>query len=283
MSFSSLPNFLIEPLVRAALAEDMGRSGDLTSEALIPDDYAWKAKLVVRRDGVLAGMDFARMAFALFDTESVFDPLFSDGSPVRAGDAIARVSGRARSLLAVERTAVNFISHLSGIATATRRLVDTVRPYKAQICCTRKTTPGLRMIEKYAVRAGGGRNHRFGLDDGLVIKDNHIAVVGDVRMAMKKARAAAGHMMKIVLEVDRIEQLQKVLDIPPDVVLLDNMRPEQLAEAVQLVGGRFLTEASGGVTPDNIFAIAASGVDIISVGSITHSAPILDVALDDGF
>jgi len=283
MSLSPLPDLMIEPLVRATLMEDLGRAGDITSNALIPEDYKWKASLVARQEGVIAGMDFARLAFTLLDGASQFLPLVADGSFVHAGDVLAHISGRARSLLAAERTAVNFVSHLSGIASVTRKMVEAVKPHKAEICCTRKTTPGLRIVEKYAVRAGGGSNHRFGLDDAVLIKDNHIAVVGDIRAAVHQAREAVGHMVKVELEVDTLEQLEKVLDLPLDAVLLDNMSLEQLTQAVAMVGGRFATEASGRVTLESVASIAATGVDVISVGALTHSSAILDVALDDGF
>lgn len=281
MRLPPLPDLIIEPLVRVALMEDLGRAGDLTSNVLIPEQFGWNAALVARQEGVVAGLDFARMAFTLYDPDVGFKPLFSDGSKIKAGDVIARVAGRARSLLAAERTAVNYLSHLSGIATATKKMVDEVGDAKARICCTRKTTPGLRVVEKYAVRAGGGCNHRFGLDDAVLIKDNHIAVVGDVRAAVQAARDDVGHMVKIELEVDTLKQLESVLDLSLDAVLLDNMTPEELAQAVRMVDGRFVTEASGRITLDTVAAVAASGVDIISVGAITHSAPILDIALDD--
>ncbi len=282
MTLAFLPDATLTGAVRAALAEDLGCAGDITSQALIPAELMWKGELVARASGVIAGMDFARLSFALIDAQTRFEPLSRDGQFVRAGEPLARVSGKARSLLAAERTALNFLSHLSGIASATAKMVEAVGPHKAKICCTRKTVPGLRAAEKYAVRAGGGVNHRFGLDDGMLIKDNHIAALGDIRAAILKAREAAGHMVKIEIEVDALEQLEKILDLPVDAVLLDNMKPETLAQAVKLVDGKFVTEASGGVTLENVQAIAASGVDLISVGSITNSAPALDIALDAG-
>lgn len=280
MNLYAPPDMILMPLVREALAEDMGRLGDITSQALIPPDLLWKGRLVARQDGVLAGLDLARLTFALLDPQTRFEPLTRDGCEIRAGEPLARVAGTARTLLAGERTALNFLSHLSGIATATRRMVEAAKPHKAKICCTRKTLPGLRLIEKYAVRAGGGLNHRFGLDDAMLIKDNHIDALGDIREAVLKARAAAGHMVKIEVEVDTLDQLEKILDLPVDAVLLDNMPPEDMARAVARVAGRFLTEASGGVRLETVQAIAASGVDVISSGSLTNSAPALDIALD---
>lgn len=280
MGLIKLPDLMIEPVVRAALLEDLGRMGDITSQALIPQDRTWKAALTARQAGVLAGLDAARLAFRAMDSSIVFEGLKQDGDRLAPGDIIAWILGPARALLAAERTAVNFLSHLSGVATATDGLVQAVKPYKARICCTRKTRPGLRALEKYAVRAGGGSNHRLGLDDAILIKDNHIAVVGDLRQAVLQARESIGHMVKIELEVDTLDQLRAALDLPLDAVLLDNMTPDQLVEAVRMVAGRFVTEASGRVTLETAPAIAASGVDVISVGWITHSAPILDIALD---
>lgn len=281
MTLTFLPDIMLEPLVRGALAEDLGRGGDITTAALIPQDKTWKANLVARRAGVLAGLDLARLAFHAMDASLRFDAQKKDGEKIAAGDVLAQVGGKACGILSAERTALNFLGHLSGVATATQALVEAVRPHKARICCTRKTTPGLRALEKYAVRAGGGSNHRFGLDDAILIKDNHIAAVGDIRRAVEQARAAVGHAVTIELEVDTLAQLQEVLDLPLDAVLLDNMDAGTLAKAVKMVAGRFVTEASGGVTLANVASIAATGVDIISVGWITHSAPMLDVGLDE--
>jgi len=281
MNISPLPDLILEPLVKNALLEDFGRSGDVTSDALIPADHQWQAVMTARRPGVLAGLDLARLAFALVDPRVRFEPLVADGQSVEAGAKLARVAGPTRALLTAERTALNFVSHLSGIASATRLMVEAVKPHKAKICCTRKTTPGLRSVEKYAVRAGGGSNHRYGLDDGILIKDNHIAALGSLRDAVLKAREAAGHMMKIEVEVDTLDQLTQVLELPVDAVLLDNMGPDKLAEAVRMVGGRMLTEASGGVSMETVAALAASGVDLISCGALTHSAAILDIGLDE--
>ncbi|RUV50747.1 carboxylating nicotinate-nucleotide diphosphorylase [Mesorhizobium sp. M5C.F.Ca.IN.020.29.1.1] len=279
-SLSPLPSIVIEPIVRTALLEDLGRGGDLTSDAVIPPDCTATLVLKARQPGVVAGLDLVAFAFLLVEPAIDMHIRRPDGSDVAAGEIIAKVCGPARGLLTAERTALNFLSHLSGIATATAAIVDAVRDHKAKIVCTRKTTPGLRALEKYAVRAGGGANHRFGLDDAVLIKDNHIAIAGDIRTAIGRARAAAGHMVKIEVEVDTLEQLEVALTVGVDAVLLDNMSLEELARAVAMVGGRAITEASGRVTPKTAPAIAATGVDLISVGWLTHSAPILDIGLD---
>ncbi|MGX9182213.1 carboxylating nicotinate-nucleotide diphosphorylase [Mesorhizobium sp. BHbdii] len=278
--FPPLPSAVIEPIVRSALLEDLGRSGDLTSDAVIPRDCRATLVLNARQAGVVAGLDLVAFAFLLVDPAIDMHIRRPDGSDVAAGETIARVCGPARGLLTAERTALNFLCRLSGIATATAGIVNAVRGHKARIVCTRKTTPGLRALEKYAVRVGGGANHRFGLDDGVLIKDNHIAIAGDIRTAIERARAAAGHMVKIEVEVDTLEQLDIALSSKVDAVLLDNMSLEQLSQAVAMVGGRAITEASGRVTPQTAPAIAATGVDLISVGWLTHSAPILDIGLD---
>ncbi|MDX8469926.1 carboxylating nicotinate-nucleotide diphosphorylase [Mesorhizobium sp. VK23B] len=275
-----LPSIIIEPIVRNALVEDLGRGSDLTSESVIPHDRAATLALTARQAGVIAGLDLAAYAFLLVETTIDMQVRRPDGSEVAVGETVASVSGPARALLTAERTALNFLCHLSGIATATAAIVDAVRGHKAKIVCTRKTTPGLRALEKYAVRAGGGANHRFGLDDAMLIKDNHIAIAGDIRTAIERARAAAGHMVKIEVEVDTLEQLDIALAAGIDAVLLDNMSVDQLTQAVAMVGGRAITEASGRVNVQTAPAIAATGVDLISVGWITHSAPILDIGLD---
>ncbi|MGC8493271.1 MAG: carboxylating nicotinate-nucleotide diphosphorylase [Syntrophobacteraceae bacterium] len=280
MPLAHLPDIMLEPLVRAALVEDLGRAADVTTEAVVAEGQVGGAALVARQTGVVAGLDLARLAFCTLDPATRFDVARPDGSEVKPGEVIATVEGSARALLTAERTALNFLCHLSGIATATQILVKAARPHKARICCTRKTTPGLRSVEKYAVRAGGGVNHRFGLDDAVLIKDNHIAMAGGVRIAVERARAAVGHLVKIELEVDTLDQLREALELPIDAVLLDNMEPKTLVEAVALVGGRFITEASGGITPATVPSIAATGVDIISAGYLTHSAPALDIGLD---
>jgi nicotinate-nucleotide pyrophosphorylase (carboxylating) len=271
---------LIEPIVRAALAEDLGRAGDITSDAVVPADARIDAVMAARQPGVLAGLDAALLAFELLDPELRLERLVADGARLERGQKVARIAGRARPVLAAERVALNLVCHLSGVATATRSLADAIEGHKAKIVCTRKTTPGLRMLEKEAVRLGGGANHRFGLDDAILIKDNHVALAGGVGPALERARAHAGHLVKIELEVDTLEQLQEALPYGFDAVLLDNMDPDQLRRAVAMVGGRAITEASGRITRETAPAIAAAGVDLISSGWITHSAPILDLGLD---
>lgn len=281
MPLEPLPSVMIEPLVRNALLEDLGRAGDITTDTLIPSDLVWKGAIVARQAGVVAGLDLVRMAFHLMDGKVNLDVKKGDGSFVHPKDTIATMTGSARAIITAERVALNFLCHMSGIASETRKLVEAAKPHKARICCTRKTTPGLRSLEKYAVRAGGGSNHRFGLDDAILIKDNHIAVAGNLATAVAKAKEAAGHLVKIELEVDTLAQLEEALMLPLDAILLDNMDAATLKQAVAMVGGRFVTEASGRVTAETVSAIAASGVDMISVGWITHSAPILDIGLDE--
>jgi nicotinate-nucleotide pyrophosphorylase (carboxylating) len=271
---------LIEPIVRTALAEDLGRAGDITTDAIVPAEARIDAVIAARRPGILAGIDAALLAFELLDPGIVFERLSEDGALLSRGQKVARIRGRARPELAPERVALNLHSHSSGIATATRALVDAVAGHKAKIVCTRKTTPGLRLLDKEAVRLGGGVNHRFGLDDAMLIKDNHIAMAGGVGAALERARAHAGHLVKIELEVDTLDQLGEALQCGVDAVLLDNMDPETLRRAVAMVGGRAVTEASGRITVETAPAIAAAGVDLISSGWITHSAPILDLGLD---
>ena len=279
-TISPLPEILIEPLVRATLAEDLGRAGDITSDAIIPVTVQSELYLVARKPGVLAGLDLARLAFQLIDKEVIFENLLEDGARLQQGSRIARITGSARALLTAERTALNFLCHLSGIATVTAQIADSIAEYSCHVTCTRKTTPMLRALEKYAVRVGGGRNHRFGLDDAVLIKDNHIAVAGSLTTAVERARATVGHLVKIEVEVDTLEQLDEALAIGVDVVLLDNMSLEQLAEAVRRIDGRAISEASGGVTPETAVKIAQQGVNQIAIGWITHSAPILDIGLD---
>lgn len=274
------PALLIEPLLRAALAEDLGRAGDITSAAVLPPDLRASAVLRARQAGRLAGIAAGLATFGLVDPASRCEIRKGDGADVAAGEIVAEISGNARGLLTAERTALNLICHLSGIATATARLVAAIRPHAARIVCTRKTTPGLRILEKYAVRLGGGANHRFGLDDGMLIKDNHVAMVGGITTALERARAAAGHMVRIEIEVDRLDQLAEALAAGADAVLLDNMDIATMAEAVAMARGKAVTEASGRITIDTVAAVAATGVDLISSGAITHSAPILDLGLD---
>ncbi|MFG1206549.1 carboxylating nicotinate-nucleotide diphosphorylase [Xanthobacter flavus] len=275
-----LPELMVEPIVRAALLEDLGRAGDITTDAVVPAGHVSRLVLAARQDGVVAGLDCARLAFRLLNPDVRFTPVVADGARVAPGTVLAEVEGPSRALLTGERTGLNLACRLSGIATATASLADAVAGHKAQIVCTRKTTPGLRALEKYAVRAGGGANHRFGLDDAVLVKDNHVAIAGSVAEAVRRVRARAGHMVKVEVEVDTLAQLEELLTLGADAVLLDNMTPSTLAEAVRMVGGRMLTEASGRVNRETAPAIAASGVDLISVGWLTHSAPILDIGLD---
>jgi nicotinate-nucleotide pyrophosphorylase (carboxylating) len=280
MNISPLPAIMLEPLARAALLEDLGRAGDITTDAIVPAGARATTVLAARQSGVVAGLDLAALVFRLIDPAIEVSCQKRDGDEVAPGDVIASIRGPARGILTAERTALNFLSRLSGVATATASLVASVRGHKAHICCTRKTTPGLRAIEKYAVRAGGGANHRFGLDDAVLIKDNHVAIAGGVRAAVKRAQAAVGHLVKIELEVDTLAQLEEALSLGVDAVLLDNMTIDELTRAVAMTAGRAITEASGRVTPASAPAIAATGVDLISVGWLTHGAPILDIGLD---
>jgi nicotinate-nucleotide pyrophosphorylase (carboxylating) len=278
----TLPRLLITPIVTAALAEDLGRAGDLTTDAIIPADAAATVRLVSREPGVVAGLPLAELAWELLDPSVRVDVHLPDGSRVAPGDAIATVHGPARALLTGERVALNFLGHLSGVATGTATIADAIAHTRARVVDTRKTIPGLRALQKYAVACGGGSNHRFGLDDAVMIKDNHIAVAGGLRAAVEAARAHVGHLVKIEVEVDTLEMLAELLEVGADVVLLDNMAPDDLRRAVELVGGRMVTEASGRITPETAAAIAESGVDLISVGWLTHSARVLDIGLDHG-
>ncbi len=281
LPFARAPHhLLIEPIVRNALEEDLGRAGDITSELTIAKDARNRATLVARTSGTIAGVVAAECTFRLVDPELKFDVKVPDGSSVQSNAILATIEGPSRSLLTGERVALNFLGHLSGIATATRALVDAVAGTKARIVCTRKTTPGLRVLEKYAVRCGGGFNHRFGLDDAVLIKDNHLLACGGIKPAIERVRAGVGHMTKIELEVDSLDQLEEALALGVDTILLDNMTPKDLHRAVAMTNGRAKLEASGNVTLSTVAAIAASGVDYISSGAITHSAPSLDVALD---
>jgi nicotinate-nucleotide pyrophosphorylase (carboxylating) len=276
----ALPTLLIDDAVRQALAEDLGRAGDITTQATIPDNATATATLVARTAGVICGLDIARAAFRQIDPTIGFESWETDGAWVEKGAALARIDGSARAILSAERVALNYLGRLSGVASLTAQYVERVAHTKARICDTRKTTPLLRAFEKYAVRCGGGANHRFGLDDAVLIKDNHIAVAGGVVPALRAAKRYAGHLVKIEIEVDTLDQLREVLAEGADVVLLDNMPPPILREAVTLVKGAMICEASGGVSLETVGAIAETGVDLISVGALTHSAPALDVALD---
>lgn len=280
MMIAPLSRIVIEPAVRNALLEDLGLAGDITSAAVIPATHRSRLAMVSRKPGVIAGLEAAELAFQLVDPAVGMIRHVEDGSVVKPGDVIATIEGPSRALLTGERTALNFLGHLSGIATVTAGIVSAISGSKASIVCTRKTTPGLRALEKYAVRAGGGMNHRFALHDAVLIKDNHIAIAGSIAEAIRRANACVGHMVKIEVEVDTLDQLQEAMQIGVDAVLLDNMTPVQLRQAVDFVAGRAITEASGNINPATAAEIAASGVDLLSIGWITHSAPVLDIGLD---
>lgn len=275
-----LDQVLLKPLVEVALAEDLGRRGDVTSQATIPTEMQAQLQIRARQAGVICGIDLARLAFELIDAQIEFVAQVADGESVASGSVLATVRGNARHLLTAERTALNFMTHLSGIATATRQIVDSVAEYPVQITCTRKTIPGLRIVQKYAVRCGGGRNHRLGLDDAILIKDNHIAIAGDITTAIQQAQDFAGHLMPIEVEVDTLAQLELALDAGANLVLLDNMAPKLLRQAVIMCQGRAKTEASGGITPESVRAVAETGVDFIAMGYLTHSTTALDIGLD---
>jgi nicotinate-nucleotide pyrophosphorylase (carboxylating) len=276
----TLPPQLVARAVAAALEEDLGQAGDVTTDAIVPQDAEGAAAIISRQDGAIAGLDLAEAAFKALDSAARFSRRVEDGGRIAAGETIAEVSGRTRALLTGERTALNFLNRLSGIATVTAAFVEAVKGTGARIACTRKTTPGLRALEKYAVRAGGGVNHRFGLYDAVLVKDNHIAAAGGLDRALERVIARKRHLVKIEVEVDSLDQLEAALKYPIDAVLLDNMDVASLKRAVQLVAGRVLTEASGGVSLENVREIAATGVDLISVGALTHSPRSLDSSLD---
>ncbi len=276
----TLPDLLIAPVVKMALAEDLGRAGDVTAAACIPRGSRLTAVFAARKPGVLAGLDCARLAVRELDPDARFEARLTDGAAFEVGEVLAEVEGDARAVLSAERTALNLLGRLCGVATLTRAYVEAVAGTRARIADTRKTTPGLRALEKHAVACGGGLNHRFGLDDAILIKDNHIAVAGGVGEAVAAARAFAGHLMKVEVEVDGLDQLEAALAHRPDVVMLDNFSLEDLRAAVALTAGRAVLEASGGVTLQTVRAIAETGVDVISVGALTHSAPSLDIGLD---
>jgi nicotinate-nucleotide pyrophosphorylase (carboxylating) len=280
MPAASLPQIMFEPLVRAALLEDLGRAGDLTTDAIVPAGLHTRTVLSARQPGIVAGIGVAALAFRLVDPEIVVQVERPDGARIEPGDVIASIAGPARGILTAERTALNFLCHLSGIASATGAIVAAIAGHKARIVCTRKTMPGMRVLQKYALRVGGGSNHRFGLDDAVLIKDNHVALAGGIRPALERARAGVGHLVKIELEVDTLQQLEEALALGVDAVLLDNMTPDQLRTAVAMVGGRAVTEASGRITPATAPAVAATGVDLISIGWLTHSVAVLDIGLD---
>lgn len=275
-----LPDVVIEPLVRLALSEDLGRGGDITTDAVIPASTRMRAVIDAREPGIAAGYDAARLALRLIDPVAVWTTLTEEGVRFETGADLVRIEGSARSILMAERVMLNFIGPLSGVATLTSRFVAETTGTHARITCTRKTTPGFRALEKRAVRLGGGVNHRLGLDDAVLIKDNHIAAAGGVAAALKRARAAVGHLRAIEIEVDSLDQLREALPLGPDAILLDNMSTDMLREAVAIVGCKAKTEASGGVRLETVKAIAATGVDFISAGALTHSAVNLDVGLD---
>ena len=281
MAMSFFNPIYLENAVRAALDEDLGRAGDITTLATIPAGTQATAVFAVRKPGVVCGLPIAEASFRLIDPSIRFEPLVEDGASVPGNRTpVARVSGDARAILTAERTALNYMSRMSGISTLTAKYVALVAHTNANICCTRKTTPGLRAFEKYAVRCGGAMNHRFGLDDAVLIKDNHIAVCGGIREALRAAKAFVGHLVKVEIEVDTLEQLQEVLDEGADFCLLDNMSTDMMREAVKMSAGRVKLEASGGINIETVKAIAETGVDLISSGALTHSAPILDLGLD---
>jgi len=271
---------LYERIVRQALEEDLGRAGDITTDAIVPSGASAKGSVVARTPGRIAGLEIALSAFRQLDPAISFEVRAADGSDATAGEVLALLEGQARALLTAERTALNLLGRLCGIATTTRDVVAAVTPYGARVVCTRKTTPGLRAIEKYAVRAGGGSNHRFGLDDAVLIKDNHRILAGSLTEAVRRVRACVGHMVKIEAEVDTLVQLEEALSLAVDSILLDNMSLQDLARGVLMAKGKAITEASGGITPDTAAAVAATGVDLLSIGWITHSAPSLDVSFD---
>jgi len=275
-----LPRALVKRAVEAALEEDLGGAGDITTDATIPINAKGEATIVAREAGIIAGLDLAAEAFRALDPDVKFSPLVSDGDAIKQGAMIAKISGKTRAILTAERTALNFLGHLSGIATLTSRYVEAVAGTGARIVCTRKTTPGLRTLEKYAVRMGGGVNHRFGLYDGVLIKDNHIAAASGVGNALRALGARAGHMVRIEVEVDTLDQLKEALRFPIDAVLLDNIDVPTLKKAVAMVAGRVTTEASGGVRLETVRKIAETGIDLISAGALTHSARRLDLSLE---
>jgi nicotinate-nucleotide pyrophosphorylase (carboxylating) len=275
-----LHQLLFEDLLRHALLEDLGRAGDVTSDAVVEHDRTARARIIARESCRVSGGPVAAMAFHLLDPKAEVCHRSSDCDDAEPGEVLLEVEGRARSLLSAERTAINLLARMSGIATLTRTFVEEVADWPARIICTRKTTPGLRALEKYAVRCGGGSNHRFGLDDSVIIKDNHIALAGGVRPAVERVRLAIGHTVKVELEVDTLDQLREGLEVGVDVVMLDNMSLEQLHEAMVLANGRTVIEASGGITLENAAAVAATGVDLMAVGALTHSARSVDLSME---
>ncbi|MGE5652818.1 MAG: carboxylating nicotinate-nucleotide diphosphorylase [Bacillota bacterium] len=269
----------LDEMIKRALSEDIG-TGDITSEATIPAELTGEATLKAKDNGVVCGLPVAQRVFALVDSRIVFEPLVKEGERINRGQLIARVTGPARGLLMAERVALNFVQRLSGIATRTQAMVELIRYYNARITDTRKTTPGLRLLEKYAVRIGGGSNHRFGLYDAVLIKDNHIAVAGGIKSAVAAARQRAGHTVKVEVEVETLEQVTEALESGADIIMLDNMAPETMRKSVEMIGDRAITEASGGITEANIAEVAKTGVDYISLGCLTHSIKALDISMN---
>lgn len=269
----------VDEIIRRALREDIGYR-DITTDSLVPSDHQSWGVFYFKQEGILAGLGVAGRVFEILDPEVVFQPLKEDGDLIREGEEVARVSGRTRSLLTGERTALNFMQRMSGIATQTYDLVDRIRHFPVTIVDTRKTTPGLRILEKYAVRIGGGQNHRFGLFDGVLIKDNHIKVAGGITQAVQAVRKNVPHLTRIEVEVETIDELREAMEAGADIVMLDNMDPEMMREAVKIAGGRVLLEASGGINRENLVEVAKTGVDLISIGALTHSAPALDISFD---
>ncbi len=275
-----LSPLIYKKIIETSLSEDIGSRGDITSDSIIPEKKQIKAVMRARKEGVISGIDVAGEVFSICDKNINIKKILSDGDKVSKGQDIMIVEGNARAILLAERTSLNIISHMSGISTETKKFVEEISKTKAKICCTRKTTPTLRALEKYAVHCGGGVNHRFGLDDAVLIKDNHIAIAGSIKSAIDAVKKNAGYMTKIEVEVDNLEQLKQVMDYDIDVIMLDNMPPDLLRQAVNIVDGKIITEASGGVNLANIHEIALTGIDLISVGWLTHSSPILDIGLD---
>lgn len=281
MNHPALPDMILEPLIRSALMEDLGASGDITTLTVVPPDVTYSAKLNAREDAVVSGMQVVALTFGMIDPSLEVITRVADGQSCSKGDTLMEITGSAASILSGERVALNFAGRLSGVATATAALVRETEGTHARITCTRKTTPGLRIVEKQAVLHGGGYNHRFSLSDAILIKDNHIAAAGGVQAVLEATKARASHMMKVEIEVDRLDQLAEVLEVGgADVVLLDNMTLENLTEAVAMVSGQLITEASGNVTRNTVKAIAETGVDYISSGALTHSYRTIDLGLD---
>ncbi|MEW2919716.1 carboxylating nicotinate-nucleotide diphosphorylase [Ruegeria sp. ANG10] len=281
MKYPALPDLILEPMVRSALMEDLGANGDITTLTVIPAEATYSARLNAREDAVVSGMQVAALAFRLVDPMLRVTTHIADGQRCTKGDTLMEIEGSAASILSGERVALNYAGRMAGVATATAALVAETKDTKARITCTRKTTPGLRIVEKQAVLHGGGFNHRFSLSDAILIKDNHIAAAGGVRAVLEATKARASHMMKVEIEVDTLDQLAEVLEVGgADVVLLDNMPPEMLKQAVALVDGRIVTEASGNISRDTVAAVAATGVDYISSGALTHSYRTIDIGLD---